>query len=343
MKLTGTKATNFLNAPNHTMGGILLYGAKAMNVALKRQALISTLIGKRGREEMRLTTISGQHLSKNPAALNDALHAQSFFAGVHAVLIEDATDKQTKIITTALSNWTKGDANLVVTAQNLRTTSSLRKLFENAKNAVSIGIYDNPLTHMDINRYLKTAKIENITPEAVDALVAVSTDLDPGNIHLLIEKIALYKYDDKKTPISTEDINACLPNTTTAAIDNLICAVAEADSKNVIPFFQRLKGQGTNATTLCIAAGRHFRMLHRVAHNPKGIDAGLNALKPPVFGPLRTRLARQAKSWNVAALETAITTITTADLALRHARQNAPPMALVERAFLHVTLMSHTQ
>ena len=57
---------------------MLLYGADAMRVALKRAALVEALIGPEGAAEMRLTRIAGGDLRRDPAALIDAIKAAGF-------------------------------------------------------------------------------------------------------------------------------------------------------------------------------------------------------------------------------------------------------------------------
>ena len=78
--------------PDLNKTGVLIYGANAMRVALKRQQLIKGLIGPQGEEEMRLTRLQGGELRRDGVALNDAIKAVGFFPGPRVVLVEDANE-----------------------------------------------------------------------------------------------------------------------------------------------------------------------------------------------------------------------------------------------------------
>ena len=79
MKLAGRQANGYFAKPETNRSGLLIYGADAMRVALKRQQVIAALIGPEGEAEMRVTRIAAGELRKDPAMLNDAIKAQSFF------------------------------------------------------------------------------------------------------------------------------------------------------------------------------------------------------------------------------------------------------------------------
>ena len=61
--------------------------------------------------------------------------------------------------------------------------------------------------------------------------------------------------------------------------------------------------------------------------------------RPPVFGPRRERMAKQAQAWGMARLETALAMVVDTDLTLRSAQQRAPALALVERLFIRLAMM----
>ena len=119
--------------------------------------------------------------------------------------------------------------------------------------------------------------------------------------------------------------------------------VAESRVGEIGPLLRRMQAQGTNAVSLCIAASRHFRVLHAAASHPEGAAAGAGRLRPPVFGPRRERIARQASRWGAARLQTALSLLTDTDLALRSAGQTAPQMALMERALIRLAMLGRAR
>ena len=62
--------------------------------------------------------------------------------------------------------------------------------------------------------------------------------------------------------------------------------------------------------------------------------------RPPVFGPRRDRMVRQAQGWGAFRLEAALGMLTDTDLQLRSAGQHAPALALVERCFIRLAMLS---
>ncbi|MFY0633922.1 MAG: DNA polymerase III subunit delta [Vannielia sp.] len=337
MKLSTRDANAFFSKPS--MGpGILISGADAMRVSLKRQDLLKALVGPQGEEEMRLTRLSGGELRSDPAALLDAIRGASFFPGPRAVHVEGATDGLTELFKTALTEWQEGDGMVVATAGSLKATSKLRKLFEKDPRARFAAIYDDPPNPAEIKDRLGAAGLSNVEHSAMEALVALASHIDPGDLRQFIEKLALYKIGDS-APLSEAEVAALAPATTEAGVDELLNAAAEAKREQIGPLMRRLEGQGVLPTTLCIMAGMHFRTLHSAASSPGGPAQGIAGLRPPVFGPRRDRMIRQAQNWGLPRLEKAIALLLDTDLALRSAGQTAPQMAQVERAMIRLSMM----
>ncbi|MWB76569.1 DNA polymerase III subunit delta [Pseudooceanicola sp. 216_PA32_1] len=338
MKLSARDAPGYFARPDPDKTGILIYGGDAMRVALRRQQVVKALVGPQGEEEMRLTRMLAGDLRKDPAALSDAIKAQSFFPGPRVVFLEDAGEQQAPLILPALEDWQPGDAQVVITAGALKATSKLRKFFEGHRNAYAVGIYDDPPSRGEIEAALKEAGLGELGQDALRDLSALALTIDPGDFRQTLEKLALYKLGDP-APFSAADIAACAPGSTEAEIDDVLDIVAEARPGEIGPVMQRLSAQGVHATGLCIGAIRHFRILYAVASAPGGPSEGISRLRPPVFGPRRDRILRQAQAWGAARLEDALTMIIETDLQLRSAGQNAPAMALVERTLIRLAML----
>lgn len=337
MKLPPRDAVKYFAKPDMSKAGVLMFGPDAMRIALKRQELVANIVGPEGENEMRLTRINGAEVRKDPAQLQDALKAQGFFPGQRVVLIEDATDALSKTFNAALEDWQAGDATMVVTAGQLNARSSLRKTFEGSGSCVAIGIYTDPPSREEIQETLKKAGLNDISPDASKDLMALSRELDPGDFRQTIEKISLYKVGDD-TPVSPEDIIACAPVSNEAVLDDAINFVAEGNTAELAPQMHRLAAQGVNPTTLCIGATRHFRQLHAAAASSQGPESALSRARPPVFGPRRDRMIRQARAWGAQRLETALQVLMDTDLALRSS-QPTPADAMIERAFIRIAMM----
>ena len=331
MKLSTGQANTFFAKPDTTAAGVLIYGADAMRVALKRQQVVAALIGPAGEEEMRLTRIAAGDLRKSPALLQDTVKAMGFFPGPRVALVEDANETVGPIVINALAEWAAGDAQIVVTAGTLKPTSKLRKAFEGHPQAYAAGIYDTPPTRDEIERNLKAAGINKPPQDALHLLLDLARDLEPGDFRQTLTKIGLYKRNDP-APLSADDIAACAPASIEAAVDDVLMVVSDGQAGQIGPVMQRLSAQGVNAVTLCIGAMRHFRTLHRVAVDTTG--------RPQIWGPNRDRMVAQARKWGPAKLEQALTELTDTDLQLRSAGQHAPALALVERTFIRLAMLA---
>ena len=337
MKLNGPAAAKVFARPDPAMPAVLIFGADAMRVAMKRQEILAAILGPKGEEEMRLTRLPAADLRKDSAALLDAVKAISFFPGARAVFVEDATDGLTEVVAIALQDWREGDAQIVVTAGELKASSKLRKLFEGHRTAAAAALYDDPPTRETILAELSRAKMAEPPPDAMADLMALGRELSPGDFRQTMEKLALYKLGDA-TPLSPADIEAVAPATVDMDIDEALHVVAERNVAALGILLRRLEAQGVAPVTLVIMLARHFRALHAGACDPGGPMAGFQRMRPPVFGPRRDRMIRQAKEWGPAALEGALTQILETDLSLRSAGQTAPAMALVERLMIRLAM-----
>ena len=337
MKLSARDASGYFRKPDPKGAGLLIFGGDAMRVAIKRQDVIKALVGPNGEEEMRLTRMSGADLRKDPAMLMDAIKSQGFFPGHRIAFVEDATDAVAKAITPAMVDWVEGDAQIIVTAGSLKASSALRKLFEGHKSAYAVGIYDDPPTREEIEGNLRDAGLQNISRDALDLISAYSREMAPGDLRQTIEKLGLYMLNET-AEVTTIDVEACAPSSNEAGLDDVLNIVADLNAAEIGPILSRLYAQGTQPVALCIGAMRHFRQLHTMASDPGGPSAGIGRLKPPVFGPRRDKMIRQAGNWGRINLEDALGTITEADLTLRSAN-TAPDRALVERMFIRLAML----
>ncbi len=337
MKLAPRDALRFFAKPDPAKAAILLHGPDAMRIALKRKTLIDALTGPNADEEMRLTRLDAALLRKEPAALGNAAKAVGFFPGLRVVHVESATDTTTKAVKFALEDWQPGDAVMVITAGQLNARSSLRKLIEGGRNSVAIGIYNDPPSREEIEAQLAAKGLSNIPPDALRDIQTLARELDPGDFAQTLEKLSLYKLSDA-TPVTPQDLLDCTPASYEAGLDELVRHMAEGHPNEIGPHMARLASQGTNPTTLTINATRHFRQLHAAAASAQGIDQALSRMRPPVFGPRRDQMARQARNWGLQRLESALTMLMETDLGLRSSKP-LPAMAFAERAFIRIAMM----
>ena len=338
MKLSNRDIVSFFASPPIGMASVLIYGNDPMRVADKRQQLIKSLLGSNAEKEMRLARISRESLKKAPEQAIDLCKAQGFFPGARALLIEEANETISDIIIEAINTWKDGDATIVVTANSLKPSSSLRKFFEQEKNIFSLAVYDDPITKFEVEKIIAGSGLQNTTPESLTQLAEIASDLQPGDFKQTIEKLALYKLHDK-TPITFQDIINCTPISNEADIDEVLNFILAGKEFKVSQLLSRLRSQGALPVTLIVAATRHFKALFSIISNPNGINSGAAALRPPVYGPRKNALIKQAQEWGPLKIKTAIKFLVAADSQLRSPNQKIPQMALVERLFIRIAML----
>jgi len=338
MKLSPRDAAGFLNRPDPRVPGLLIYGADAMRVSERRAKVVSAHTGPNADTEMRLARMPGSDLRRDAAAAVDALKAQGFFPGPRAVVVDDATDTAAEALKTALAEWAEGDAMLVVTAGALTPGSKLRKLFEGDKRALCLAVYDDPPGRAEIEGMLRAEGLGDVPPQTLADLVALGQVLEPGDFRQTLTRIALYKLEDPQ-PLTPAEVALLAPQSSEADVDDIIEALAEGRVADLAPILSRLAAQGVTPVTICIAATRHMRLLHALLSAPGGPTQGIGTLKPPVFGPRRDKLLRQAQRWTLPRVEEALKDLTATDLTLRSTTR-APLQAVAERALLRLARMA---
>ena len=338
MKISAAEVLRTYARPDPGRKGLLIYGADAMRVALKRQEVIAAVIGPEGEGEMRLSRIAAADLRRDPALLADAIKAQGFFPGPRVAFVEDAGDGLAPLAEAALDDWRPGDALVVVTAGALAAKSALRKLFEAGPATHALGLYDDPPSREEVETMIAQAGLAVTDRTAMADLMALSQALDPGDFRQTVEKIALYKRGDP-APLSGAEIALCAPVTVEADVDDIVNATASGRADQVGTIMRRLDGQGVNAVSICIAATRHFRTLQMAAADPGGPASGLARARPPVFGPRRDVMLRQAQTLGLHRTEEALAMLVETDLTLRSSSR-APALALLERALIRIAMLT---
>ncbi|MEM8570647.1 MAG: DNA polymerase III subunit delta [Pseudomonadota bacterium] len=337
MKLSGREASRFIDAPDAGVAACLLYGADSVGVSLKRRRLVEALIGPTGADEMRLTVLNGADMRRDPAALSDATKATGFFPGPRAVVVEAASDANTAAIVAALEDWKSGDAVVVIAAGTLTTRSSLRKALEASKKAVAIGIYADAPRRDEIEAMLARGNLPHCEPDALADLELLAQTLGPGELEKLIEKLSLYLHGATEA-ITSSDIAAVAPVSGDPDVQLLVELTVDGRTDALVRAFAALN-TSASATSLTIAAARHFRLLLGAALHEGGIEAALSRASPPVFGPRRKKMAAQARRLPVETLEEALHQILEADVRLRSGRP-VPALPLVERLFVRLAHMA---
>ncbi len=339
MKLSPKEIPRFLENPDPTIAAILFYGSDTMRVALKRQEYLGNLLGPTAEQEMRLTRLTGDEVFKDHTAAFNAIKSVGFFPGQRAVLIENSSDKTSKIIFDCIEAWKQPDAQIVVTSGQLKPTSQLRKNFETSKSTLALPIYDNPLTEREIKTELTRAGIQINDPNILEGLYSLSNKLEPGDFRNTLEKIYLYKLSDK-SPLTLQDISACSPISAEASLEDIIYTVSVGAANKISHILNRLEAQGVQPVVLCLSFQRHFKLLLRLKSHKGSATEAISNQKPPIFGPRRNAILSQLRLWDSENLKVALNCLVELDLNLRSVASNYPALAMTERILIRVAMLA---
>ena len=336
MKLTGKDAVNYYLNPQPA-SAILLHGEPESKINRNYQSISQKLVGKDAKEEMRLTELIGSDLRKDKGLAIDAIKAIGFFPGPRLVLIKNVTDGLSDLFSDIIDNHNEGDAFLIVTASRLNTRSKLRKLFENSKTAISIGVYPDPLTNYEIEEAICSAGITQIETAARKDLEEFAKSVEFEEFNQALEKIFLYKVDDK-SPVSCEDISECINLYSEPDLDKLINKICTGNTKEIPQILLMLNTKGQNPISTYISINQYFRNLHLLAIQSSNIEIALSKMRPPVFGIKRNNLITYSEKWGIKRLEMALNLLHEVGLTLRSSKP-LPQQEIVDRTFIKISMM----
>ncbi len=342
MKINAEAGRKFLKAPEPKLVGALIHGADSGLVAHNRRLLQKSLLGDSSEDEFLTTWLNPDDLRRRTGAgtLLAACTQRSFFADQRRVVIIDgAGNLHTPAVQPVLEELVPEDAFLIVCAGELDWNSSLRKLFEGERRAVSLAAEPEPMTVAKLRQEFTRSGAPEPNDEAADYLITLAQDLDWGSFRMLLEKIALYVRGETE-PFGINVLDECGAGlgggreAAQAQIDALTDAVAEGGRATIADLCRKLAANGSNPVKLLIMVSRHFLLMHRALAGTRGrADADPAVRKLPLHPARRKAMQAHIGQWNLAGVESALQEFHAGDLALRGG-STAPAWATAERAMM---------
>ena len=322
-----------MERPDPAMCSILVYGPDRGLVRERAEALCRSVVGDLG-DPFRIVELPAQEVRSVPARLADEAAALSFSGGRRLVRIRDAGDGLSAVISDFLER-PGGDALVVVEGGELSSRSTLRKLFEKARNAAALACY--PDEGNDLERIIvETLKQHKLTPSP-DALAYLAQNLGADRVVTRNELEKLVLYMGGPGEVAEEDARACIGDGGATSVDAVVYAAAGGDLTGLERALMRTFLEGASAVSILRAMARHLARLHLaigLVLAGRSPDQAMKVLKPPVIFKFAERFRAQLKGWRSDNLATALALLTEAELECKTTGQ--PAGTICGRALLRI-------
>ena len=187
---------------------LLFHGSDRKKIMKKSVEAANIICGQNSVAELRLQKFPEAAVLKDQNLFFTNLQTASFFPGERVLLIEDGTEKITKLISDCIDQFREGDGKIILTTGPLKGSSSLRKLLDSHPKCLSVAIYDENLDSVCIEKILKEHELVISDRETLETLKNHQELLSSEDLLSFVEKLKLYKLYDHKpiTQIEVEEL-----------------------------------------------------------------------------------------------------------------------------------------
>ena len=313
---------------------VLIFGPDE-GLVRERSIKISRQVSEDLSDPFLVAQLDPDHLKSEPALLADEVAAISMMGGRRVIRIDGAGENTVKAAESFLKNPI-GDGLVVITAGNLKPSSGLRKLFEKAKNAVSIACYEDNLMSLQnlISDVMRDHNLR-IAPDAAQYL-----GLNLGSDRMIsrgeLDKLALYMHDGTGQ-VTLEDAQACVGDSGALNIDMIAAAAVGGDLRKLDAHLFKSFNRGENPIPILRSLARKLGRLYLAkGYMDQGLsmEQAMNKLQPRVFVMESNIFKTHLQKWNSLRLASALEIVTVAEGDCK--TSNMPAQAICSRACLRI-------
>lgn len=340
MKILPKAVDAFLAAPQRDCNAVLVYGVDGGLVRERCNKIIKSVLGKAADDSFAKIELYEPILLADPPRLADELSAISMMCPKRVIIIRDASDKLSKIIESASSNFHK-DNFLIVSADELSAKSSLRSLFEKQQSCAAIACYKDEIRDVQniVRRHLDSEKI-SYNREIVDYLVEHLGN-DRYVTYQELEKLVLYAGDDKK--LTLHEVQLLVDYNQDTQLDDLINSVADGNPAKLEKTLTTHLREGIQPIIYLRALQRYFNRLYAIRaqmqENSQSAEMIISGLRPPVFFKQIPTLTRHANMWTIENIVKALKLLVSAEIFYKSS--DIPAVPASSRKLFQVTQIRH--
>ncbi|TNE59731.1 MAG: DNA polymerase III subunit delta [Alphaproteobacteria bacterium] len=315
MKLKAHEVDRYLERPDPKIKAFLFYGPDGGLVRERARHLTRRHLGPG--DDMGLVELSDTDLKSDPARLADEVSAISMLADARVVRIAGAGDAAARAIEALLAGFGDGsvvpEALVIVQAGDLAPSAKLRKLFENAKEAMALPCYGDEGRGLQ-EIISETFDKANLRAEpAAFSLLMERLGQDRALTRGELEKLLLLKGHGREGftggTVTAQDVEASLGLAEDANMDRVIDAALSGNFNELDKALTSAFAAGANAIQLLRALNNHLDRLYVVrAKRDTGGDirSAMKSLRPPVFFKREKAFQAQVSVWTASTLQHAM-------------------------------------
>jgi len=314
---------------------VLVYGPNEGLVRERADTIAAQIVDDLS-DPFNVANLTMAEIADDPGRIAIEAASISMLGGRRVIRIDAATDAITAALESFL-NDPKGDGLVIVTSGDLSPRSSLRKLAEAARNAVSIPCYADDARSLGelIHRTLGEHGLD-VEPDAVVYLQDRLGE-DRGIIRGELDKLAIYKAGDRHPVVTLGDARACVGDSGALTLDEVSSAVTGGELARLDRALTRAFSQGETPVAVLRAVGRRLMRLYEAAgHVAEGVspDDAMRRLRPPVFFKEIPAFRRQLGRWSAPRLAAALELVAEAEVNCK--TTGMPDTAVCARACLRI-------
>lgn len=317
MKVTTAKINSTISNLPPAVRVVLLFGPDYGLVDERANVLKNNFLGK-SYEDSQFIQLFDSQIKENPNIIYEQAYSISLFGeNKKIILVREGKDSISKKLAEYIDQ-PEDETLLIIKAQELSPSSSLRKLCENADdNVLCIPCYvDNTISLKQIiSDALKKENIE-INPDALFLLTSVLGN-DRGITNSELEKIILYAYNTKI--LTKDDIENLIANNSLTALDKLIYSLFDLDINGSYSMINNILEENS-PINISRSISSHIQKLlfvKSLCEKPMSIDMALKEIRPPIFFSYVDRFKRQVSTWPKLKLEKLLDTLLSLEIELK--------------------------
>ena len=276
---------------------ILLYGENQDLISDLNQQIVSKFI-----DEKKISKFFFEEdIIKNPEnIINHYLNGSLFDDNKNISIIKNCSDKILEIISKIKNNI--NDNIIILNSEILPKNSKLRQFGEYDKLSICIACYQE--TRFDIKKFLiQQLHINNIQlSDSQTEIILTSSSLKRSKIKEVLEKLNLYKYSEKITDQSIEEI---CTDVDLKKNDEIIDILLSKNEKNINEFISNMSNYEKNFIEIIIILRSFIIKILDIQKNNKNlsIDEKIERYRPPIFWKDKDRIKNILKIWSTNNLE----------------------------------------